>query len=150
MSFLPQPQEKIGKTFKIVVIVLSVTLLVLSGFFVSAVFKRVTTNDKKTLTPEAELLTLAKQMEQAGLKDQAVEAYKQYLQSAPLPTSERSRIYLAIADGYTDINRCRDALFWLHRIEIADPDFAHKNSVPARIDRCNRTLFAPPADEPKR
>ncbi len=131
-----RPKDGVSPKLKITVIAFSLfTLIAFTAFFVM-VFNRVIAPIKSGAAEEPDLLVLADKLKTAGLPDKAIEQYQEHLRQSRPGRAAQARIAVSIADLFVELGNCRDALVWLYKAELSDPELSKKNEFNAKIDSC--------------
>lgn len=141
-------KDGVSPKLKITVITFSLfTLIAFSTFFV--MFFNKMTAPAKSEGPslinapsrsdalwDSKLLSLADKLKNAGLKDKAVEQYQEYLDKTTINLSTRSQISLSIADLYMELGNFREALVWLYKADLANPELSKNEDFNVKVDSC--------------
>lgn len=142
--------DGVSPKLKITVITFSLfTLIAFTTFFVM-VFNKITAktdlslssdaNSKKDAPWDSKLLSLAIKLKNAGLKDKAIEIYLEVLDRPAITLATRSKISLAIADLYIEMSNFREALVWLYKAELANPELSKSEEFNVKVDTCQNQI----------
>lgn len=105
------PTEGVSPGIKIFVIGLTFFTVVAFGVFV-AMFVKKTFIKEPGVSWGSELLTTADKLKAQGLKPQAIEQYKKYLDTQKVDKKTRSGISFDIGKLYAELGQCDDAVVW--------------------------------------
>ena len=109
-GFLPTA----GVSTKLKVFVIGLTFVTISAFgiFLAMFAKKVFIKGEDNVTWGPQLVTIAEQLNDKGLKPQAIEHYKRYLETQEVDLKTRSSISFNIATLYVELGQCDDAVVW--------------------------------------
>lgn len=144
----PQSKDGVSRKLKVTVITFSLfTLIAFTTFFVM-LFNRMfnpanhsAPQQTKALANkdtawESKLISLAEKLRSEGFKDKAIEQYQDYLDKAPVDLATRAQVSLSIADLNMELSNFREALVWLYKTELANPDIVKTEGFSAKVDAC--------------
>ncbi len=91
-----------------------------------------------------EILTVAEQLHQAGLDDQALEQYERFLTDKTLDRQLRGRVAYTAGSLYLDLGNCTQGLVMLFQAQAAHPEAPWKEDMTKKIDACLSKVKSPP------
>jgi hypothetical protein len=143
-----QPKDGVSRKIKVTVITFSLfTLIAFTTFFIM-LFNRMSNpanhsapqqtkvSANKDTAWEPKLLSLAEKLRSEGFKDKAIEQYQEYLEKVPVDLATRAQISLSIADLNMELSNFREALVWLYKAELANPEIEKTDGFSAKVDTC--------------
>jgi hypothetical protein len=111
-----------GVSTKIKVFVIGLTFITIAAFgLFIAMFIKKTFVKETNQTWGPQLVTIAEELKDKGLKPQAIEHYQKYLNTQEVDLKTRSRISFDIATLYTELGKCDDAVVWFLHTKAAQP-----------------------------
>ncbi len=111
-----------GVSTKLKVFVIGLTFITIAAFGVFiAMFIKKTFIKGTNETWGPQLVTIAEQLNDKGLKSQAIEHYKKYLETQEVDLKTRSSISFNIATLYVELGQCDDAVVWFLHANTAKP-----------------------------
>lgn len=122
--------------------IIILTLLTFLGFGVfGAFFIKSITKPKaapKAVPPrwDLEILTVAQRLEAAGLFDQALGQYEQFLAIPDLDSKTRGRVSFLTGNLYLQLDNCPEALVFFYQAKIAQPEAPWASELTQKIDGC--------------
>lgn len=146
------PKDGVSPKLKITVITFSLfTLIAFTTFFVMLFNRMFNPGNPSTAQPtissaqkgthwESKLLTLAERLRSEGLKDKAIEQYQEYLEKTPVDLATRAQVSISIADIYMELSSFREALVWLYKAELANPEIVKTEGFSAKVDACQTQI----------
>lgn len=80
--------------------------------------------------------TLAARLKSVGLADQAISAYERCAENPNLERPRLATLAYSLGKMHLEQGHYEQALTWLYRVEIADPDFSDKTGLSSAIVTC--------------
>ena len=133
-GFLPTA----GVSTKLKVIVIGLTFITVAAFsiFIAMFAKKVFVKGPDSGIWGPQLVTIAEQLNDKGLKPQAIEHYQEYLETQKVDLHTRSRISFNIATLYVELGKCDDAVVWFLHAKAAQPEGHQAQDSEAQIKQC--------------
>lgn len=127
-----------GVSTKIKVFVIGLTFITISAFgiFIAMFAKKVFIKGPDKVTWGPQLVTIAEELRDKGLKPQAIEHYKRYLDTQKVNLETRSRISFDIATLYVELDKCDEAIVWFLHAKTAQPEKHRVQQSNAQIKEC--------------
>jgi hypothetical protein len=113
------PTAGVSPKLKIFVIGMTFITMMAFGLFVAMFVKKAFINEPDGEIWGPQLLAIGKQLEEKGLKLQAIEHYQKYLDTQKVDMKTRSDISFYIASLYTELGQCDDAVVWFLHADTA-------------------------------
>ena len=111
-----------GVSTKIKVFVIGLTFITIAAFGIFiAMFIKKTFVKGTNQTWGPQLVTIAEELKDKGLKLQAIEHYQKYLDTQKVDMKTRSKISFDIATLYVELGKCDDAVVWFLHANTAKP-----------------------------
>lgn len=112
-----------GVSLKLKIFVIGLTVITIAVFSVFAVMfiKKMFVIQTDNVTWGPQLVTIAEELKNRGLKPQAIEHYRKYLDSQEVDLQTRSRVSFEIATLYVELGKCDDAVVWFLHAKAAQP-----------------------------
>jgi hypothetical protein len=119
-GFLPTA----GVSTKLKVFVIGLTFITITAFgiFIAMFAKKVFVKGPDEITWGPQLVTIAEELKDKGLKPQAIEHYQKYLDTQKVDMETRSRISFDIATLYVELGKCDEAVVWFLHAKAAQPE----------------------------
>ncbi|MFQ5672350.1 MAG: tetratricopeptide repeat protein [Nitrospinales bacterium] len=134
-----QNQEGVNKPIKIFVIILTViTFIAFVIFMYLLVSKIFSSSGAKNW--DKQLLQVGDRLKSEGLREEAIEQYRQFLSGQKIDPVVRAEVSHSIGDIYREQGNCRQALVWFFQAELADAETSRKNDIDSKIAACRRQL----------
>jgi hypothetical protein len=133
-GFLPTA----GVSTKIKVFVIGLTFITIAAFgiFIAMFVKKVFVKGADKVKWGPQLVTIAEELKDKGLKPQAIEHYQKYLDTQEVDLETRSRISFDIATLYVELGQCNDAVVWFLHAKAAQPEEHRVQKSNAQIQQC--------------
>jgi hypothetical protein len=126
-----------GVSTKIKVFVIGLTFITVAAFCVFIVmFAKKTFLKGTNQTWGPQLVTIAEELKDKGLKPQAIEHYKKYLDTQKADMKTRSKISFDIATLYVELGKCDDAVVWFLHAKAAQPTATWIQESEAQLQQC--------------
>jgi hypothetical protein len=129
------PTAGVSTKLKIFVIGLTFITVAAFGIFI-AMFIKKTFGSGSTQTWGPQLVTIAEELKNKGLKPQAIEHYQEYLNTQDVDLKTRSRISHDIATLYVELGKCDDAVVWFLHAKAAQPKSPQVSESETQIQQC--------------
>jgi|GEM_PF-457786 len=147
-------KEKVGLAIKIPIFILTFLTLVALGAVFSKLLKSPLLGNKKTVmeVPEEppsaslwaeQLPLLGARLEEAGLYEQAVSQYTEFLETASVQGKERAEIAFKVGKIYQKLGNCGEALVWFYHAELNKPPQELQTKLNPDIDSCLTNIRRP-------
>jgi hypothetical protein len=130
------PTEGVSPKLKMFVIGMTFLTIMAAGIFVALFIKKVFVegSDNKIWGPQ--ILAIGKELENKGLKPQAIEHYQKYLDTQKVDMETRSKIAFDIATLYVDLGQCDNAVVWFLHAKTAQPEEHRVQKSNTQIQQC--------------
>ena len=130
------PTTGVSTKLKVFVIGLTFVTIMAFGVFIALFIKKafVKETDKTTWGPQ--LVTIAEELKDKGLKPQAIEHYQRYLDTQKVDLETRSRISFDIATLYVELGKCDDAVVWFLHANTAQPTKLRIQESENQLQQC--------------
>jgi hypothetical protein len=129
------PTAGVSTKLKIFVIGLTFVTIAAFGIFIAMFIKKTfIKGTNQTWGPQ--LVTIAEELKSRGLKPQAIEHYKKYLDTQNVNMKTRSRISFDIATLYTELGQCDDAVVWFLHSKTAQPKVSQASKIESKMQQC--------------
>ena len=126
-----------GVSTKLKVFVIGLTFITIAAFGIFiAMFVKKTFVKSPTQQWGPQLVTIAEELKDKGLKPQAIEHYKKYLDTQEVNLETRSRISFDIATLYVELGQCDDAVVWFLHAKAAQPEEHRVQKSNTQIQQC--------------
>lgn len=133
------PTAGVSPKLKIFVIGLTFVTIMAFGLFIALFIKKTfVKGTDKVWGPQ--LVTIAEELNDKGLKPQAIEHYKKYLETQEVDLKTRSSISFNIATLYVELGQCDDAVVWFLHAKAAYPEEHLVQKSDAKIQQCRSRL----------
>jgi hypothetical protein len=106
------------------------------GIFIAMFIKKTFIKQANSVTWGPQLVTIAEELKDKGLKPQAIEHYQRYLDTQEVDMKTRSRISFDIATLYVELGKCDDAVVWFLHSKIAQPEEHRVQKSETQIQQC--------------
>ena len=83
---------------------------------------------------------LASKLKSVGLNREAIKAYEDYFNTAQLDKRTRANISYTVGKLYMEEGNYEEAMSWLYRVDIIDPDTPLKSELSSKIVHCLEEL----------
>ena len=130
------PTAGVSPKLKIFVIGLTFVTIMAFGIFIAMFVRKVFVKGPDKVTWGPQLLTIADELKDKGLKPQAIEHYQKYLATQEVDLETRSRISFDIASLYVALGKCDDALVWFLHSKAAQPEEHRVQKSNIQIQQC--------------
>lgn len=130
------PTAGVSPKLKIFVIGLTFITIMAFGVFIAMFVKKAFVKGADKVTWGPQLLTIANELNDKGLKPQAIEHYQKYLDSQKVDLETRSRISFDIATLYVELGKCDDAVVWFLHSKAAQPEEHRIQKSNTQIQQC--------------
>jgi hypothetical protein len=137
------PTAGVSPKLKMFVIGMTFLTIMAGGIFVALLVKKVFVQgpDSKTWGPQ--ILAIGKELENKGLKPQAIEHYQKYLDTQKVDMKTRSKISFDIATLYVDLRQCDNAVVWFLHAQTAQLEEHRVQKANTQIQQCRSGSKAP-------
>jgi hypothetical protein len=126
-----------GVSTKLKVFVIGLTFITIAAFGVFiAMFIKKTFVKETNQTWGPQWVTIAEELKERGLKPQAIEHYKKYLDTQKVDMKTRFRISFDIATLYAELGQCDDAVVWFLHAKAAQPTAPRASKIESEIQQC--------------
>lgn len=130
------PTAGVSPKLKFFVIGLTFVTVMAFGVFIALFIKKAFVKRADTVTWGAQLVTIAEELKNKGLKPQAIEHYQRYLDTQEVDLKTRSRISFDIATLYVDLGKCDDAVVWFLHAKTAQPAAPWVQESEVQLQQC--------------
>jgi len=130
------PTAGVSTKLKVFVIGLTFVTIAAFGIFVAMFVKKVFVKGADKVTWGPQLVTIAEELKDKGLKPQAIEHYQKYLDTQEVDLETRSKISFDIAALYVELGQCDDALVWFLHAKAAQPEEHRVQKSNTEIQQC--------------
>ncbi len=127
-----------GVSTKLKVFVIGLTFLTIAVFSVFSVMfiKKMFVKQTDNVTWGPQLVTIAEELKDKGLKPQAIEHYQKYLNTQEVDLKTRSWISFDIATLYVELGKCDDAVVWFLHAKAAQPTAPWVQKSEVQLQSC--------------
>ena len=130
------PTAGVSTKLKVFVIGLTFVTVTAFGIFIVMFAKKVFIKGADEGTWGLQLVTIAEELKDKGLRPQAIEHYQKYLDTQEVDLKTRSRISFDIAALYVDLGKCDDALVWFLHAKAAQSTAPWVQESEAQLQQC--------------
>lgn len=130
------PTTGVSTKLKVFVIGLTFITIMAFGVFIAMFIKKTFIKQTASDTWGPQLVTIAEQLNDKGLKPQAIEHYKKYLETQEVDLNTRSRISLNIAALYVELGKCDDAVVWFLHAKAAQSTAPAVQESEIKLQQC--------------
>jgi tetratricopeptide (TPR) repeat protein len=130
------PTAGVSSKLKIFVIGLTFITVMAFGVFIAIFVKKTFLKGTGNQTWGPQILTIAKELKNKGLRPQAIEHYQKYLDTQKVDMETRSRVSFDIATLYVELGKCDDAVVWFLHAIAAQPEEHRVQKSEAQIQQC--------------
>jgi len=128
----------VSTKLKIFVIGLTFVTIMAFGVFVAMFIKKMFINKSEGSHWGPQLLTIAEELKDRGLKQQAIEQYENYLASQEVDLATRSRVYSEISELYLELGNCDQAILWYLHAKAAQPKALRAEESESKFQECRK------------
>ncbi len=129
------PTAGVSTKLKVFVIGLTFVTIMAFGIFIAMFIKKTfVKGTNQTWGPQ--LVTIAEELKDKGLKPQAIEHYQKYLDTQKVDLDTRSRVSFDIATLYVELGKCDDAVVWFLHAKTAQPEEHRVQKSETQIQQC--------------
>ena len=129
------PTAGVSTKLKTFVIGLSFVTVMAFGLLIVLFVKKISIKDSnQEWGPQ--LVTIAEQLKNKGLKPQAIEHYQEYLDTQKVDLKTRSRISFDIATLYVELGQCDNAVVWFLHANTAEPTKLRIEQSENQLQQC--------------
>lgn len=133
------PTAGVSPKLRFFVIGLTFFTVMVFGVFVAMFIKKAYIKNPET-TWGPQLLTIAEELKDRGLKPQAIEQYQKFLDTQKVNQETRSRISFDIGKLYVELGQCDDAVVWFLHAKAAQPTAPRIQETEAQVEQCRSRL----------
>lgn len=137
------PTEGVSPQIKIFVIGLTFFTVMAFGIFAAMMIKKIFLKDGAEEAWGPQLLTIAEELKDRGLPQEALEHYQQYLDTQKVDLKTRAGISLKMGDLYLELGRCDLAVVSLLHARAAQPSAPEIQSFESRVKTCQSHTSTP-------
>ena len=130
------PTAGVSTKLKVFVIGLTFLTVMAFGVFIAMFVKKAFLKGTGNQTWGPQILTIANELKDKGLKPQAIEHYQKYLDTQKVDMETRSRVSFDIATLYVELGKCDDAVVWFLHAIAAQPEEHRVQKSEAQIQQC--------------
>lgn len=130
------PTAGVSTRLKTFVIGMTFITIMAFGIFIAMFIKKAFVNEHDSGTWGPQLITIAEELKDRGLKSQAIEHYQKYLDTQKADLETRSRISFNISQLYVGLGKCDDAVAWFLHAKAAQPTSPSVQEPEAQIQQC--------------
>ena len=130
------PTTGVSTKLKVFVIGLTFITIMAFGIFIAMFIKKTFIKQADPVTWGPQLVTIAEELKDKGLKPQAIEHYQRYLDTQKVNMETRSRISFDIATLYVELGKCDDAVVWFLHSKTAQPEEHRVQKSETQIQQC--------------
>jgi hypothetical protein len=129
------PSAGVSTKLKVFVIGLTFITIAAFGIFIAMFIKKTFVKGaNQTWGPQ--LVKIAEDLKNRGLKTQAIEHYQKYLNTQDVDLKTRSQISHDIAALYVELGKCDDAVVWFLHAKAAQPKSPQVSESETQIQQC--------------
>ncbi|MDH5458062.1 MAG: tetratricopeptide repeat protein [Nitrospinota bacterium] len=138
------PSAGVSTKLKVIVIGLTFITITAFGIFTALFIKKAFIKGPDSGTWGPQLVTIAEELKDRGLKVQAIDHYQKYLDTQKVDLETRSRISFDIATLYSELGRCDDSVVWFLHAKNAQPNAPRASKIENEIQQCrSRSKISP-------
>ena len=130
------PTAGVSTKLKVFVIGLTFITITAFGIFIAMFVKKAFVKGPDKVTWGPQLVTIAEDLKDKGLKPQAIEHYQRYLDTQKVDLETRSRISFDIATLYVELGKCDDAVVWFLHAKAAQPEEHRVQESEIQMQQC--------------
>ena len=130
------PSAGVSTKLKVIVIGLTFITITAFGIFTALFIKKAFVKGPDSGTWGPQLVTIAEELKDRGLKPQAIEHYQKYLETQKVNLETRSRISFDIAALYVELGKCDDAVVWFLHAKNAQPTAPRVGKIESELQQC--------------
>jgi len=130
------PTAGVSTKLKVIVIGLTFITITAFGIFTALFIKKAFVKGPDSGTWGPQLVTIAEELKDRGLKPQAIEHYQKYLETQKVNLETRSRISFDIAALYVELGKCDDAVVWFLHAKAAQPNAPRAGKIESELQQC--------------
>lgn len=130
------PSAGVSTKLKVIVIGLTFITITAFGIFTALFIKKAFIKGPDSGTWGPQLVTIAEELKDQGLKPQAIEHYQKYLNTQEVDLKTRSRISSDIATLYVELGKCDDAVVWFLHAKAAQPNAPPASKIENELQQC--------------
>ena len=132
------PTDGVSSKLKIFVIGLTFLTVMAFGVFIAMFIKKMFINKSESPHWGPQLLTIAEELKDRGLKQQAIKQYENYLTSQEVDLATRSRVYSEISELYLELGHCDQAILWYLHAKAAQPKAPRAEESERQFQECRK------------
>ena len=136
------PMAGVSPKLKFFVIGLTFFTLMAFGVFTAMFIKKMFIHKSEGSKWGPQLLTIAEELKDRGLQQQAIEQYENYLASQEVDLVTRSRVSSKISELYLELGKCDRAILWYLHAKAAQPKTSQAEDSENQFEEC-RKRFSP-------
>jgi len=130
------PSAGVSTKLKVIVIGLTFITITAFGIFTALFIKKAFVKGADSGTWGPQLVTIAEELKDRGLKTQAIEHYQKYLDTQKVDLETRSKVSFDIAILYAELGKCDDAVVWFLHSKAAQPNAPRTSKIENEIQQC--------------
>ena len=130
------PSAGVSTKLKVIVIGLTFITITAFGIFAALFIKKAFVKGPDSGTWGPQLVAIAEELKDRGLKPQAIEHYQKYLETQKVNLETRSRISFDIAALYVELGKCDDAVVWFLHAKHAQPTAPRAGKIESELQQC--------------
>ena len=134
------PTEGVSPQIKIFVIGLTFFTVMAFGIFAALMIKKIFLKNDTQEVWGPQLLTIAQQLQERGLRQEAVDHYQRYLDTQTVDNKTRSRISLSMAALYLELGLCDKATVSFLHAQAAQPEAPEVHTFKPRVGQCRSNV----------
>ena len=138
------PSAGVSTKLKVIVIGLTFITITAFGIFTALFIKKAFVKGPDSGIWGPQLVTIAEELKDRGLKVQAIEHYQKYLYTQKVDLETRSRVSFDIATLYSELGRCDESVVWFLHAKNAQPNAPRASKIENEIQQCrSRSKISP-------
>jgi len=137
------PTAGVSAKLKVFVIGLTFVTIMAFGVFIAMFIKKAFVKGTDNTPWGPQLVTIAEELKDKGLKRQAIQHYQKYLDTQKVDLKTRSRISLDIGTLYAELGQCDDALVWFLHAKTAQPAAPWVQESEIKLQQCRSQSATP-------
>ncbi len=142
------PTAGVSPKLKIFVIGLTFVTIMAFGVFTAMFIKKMFISKSESSHWGPQLLTIAEELKDRGLKQQAIEQYENYLASQEVDLATRFRVSSEISELYLELGHCDRAILWYLHAKAAQPKAPRAEESESKFQECRKRSSIPNQSQP--
>lgn len=130
------PTEGVSPQIKIFVIGMTFLTIMAFGVFAALMIKKIFLKEGGEETWGPQLLTIAEQLKDRGLRQEALEHYQRYLDTQTVNLKARAGISMTMAHLHLELGQCNRAVVTFLHAQAAQPSHPEIQTFESKIQSC--------------